>query len=373
METAVIRLTDVISDSPPGVTTAPLAASARSTTESAPVDSATNAKEEILPSAWRPSSALSAVVAAVLSVRVKRSFTGFGEAKPIRLWVFSGGSNTVSLSVSRSQLVCASLFVFLLFFGFGFGAARYAGSFIDARDRMAAQLTANADAVEQVALTLNANTESEAEPLSLTSSEPIAEDGTAEAPPAASAVLLDQLQRVKRYEAALKKRAAFIDALLDDVEKLDFDFSEPSAQPERASRSSRRSRWGIGGGEESRAPVIRAPREAARSPKNEGEKGSTTLQSSEGEVAVAPSGAADSAAHEAGVKKISLLLSDLDLQLSRLASVPRQCAIRAPLEIGMVTTVSRPRKKEVSIMSKGSPSSPHSASTCGTSGSSLKP
>ncbi len=334
METAVIRLTDIISESAT-VAVAPIEPESielQSASNPLPEQTQLNQRppaSQSLPTAWRPSSALAAVVAAALSVRVNRPFRELEAAKPIRLWVFSGGSNTISLSISRSQLVSASLFIFLLFFGVGFGTARYAGVYLDSRDFAAATLTANAQAVEQVALTLNANSETEAEPASLSSSEAAPETVTPpDSAPAASAVLVDQLQRIKRYEAALKKRAAFIDALLDDVEKLDFDFSEPSAQAEHASRS-RHSRWGIGGGEVSRAPVIRAPREAVNPAASQKSEGSTsaTLESS-----AAPTG--EDAKQEEGVKKISLLLSDLDLQLSRLASVPLGAPVQGRLSSG---------------------------------------
>lgn len=114
----------------------------------------------------------------------------------------------------------------------------------------------------------------------------------------------NEYARLKQYEEEIKRRVTSIDTLLGEIDRLEHGGSTSwSDSPSPTTRGGRRRREGLGGGDGPRAPIVHL-----------GSEKPSTPQRSDSSARVSPS--------EDGGEKVSLLLNELDRQISRLSSVP---------------------------------------------------
>lgn len=114
-------------------------------------------------------------------------------------------------------------------------------------------------------------------------------------------IFSDEHNRLKAYEAQIRRRVDSIDTLLSEIDRLEHGSAEGwSESPSRSLSRRGRARLGVGGGDGPRSPVIHFE---GKSEKN----------------ALPPN---PSAAKTGSGERVSLLLNELDKQITRLASVP---------------------------------------------------
>lgn len=122
-----------------------------------------------------------------------------------------------------------------------------------------------------------------------------------------------ELLRLKKYQAQLEKQSASLDALVNDLALMEFDFASDGFDAdqalEKAGKSSgdKKSNLAIGGGDSPRAPVI------SRRPKNDDNK------------KIAPVDSED---------QTSQLLNRLNQQLEKLSTLPMGAPIQGKLSSG---------------------------------------
>lgn len=144
------------------------------------------------------------------------------------------------------------------------------------------------------------------------------------AAPAGSELLQRELRRLQRYESQLRKRASFLDAILEDLERMDFDFNEVSDSAAEIRRRPSR-RLAVGGVDKRRrVPFYRSvPEETA--PRTADSEDGAPDKRPPAPTTQSPVG------KNTGTKKVSLLLRDLDVKLARLATVPLGAPVQGEL------------------------------------------
>lgn len=150
----------------------------------------------------------------------------------------------------------------------------------------------------------------------------------------ASPSLQNELKRIQQYENQLRKRATFLEAILDDLERMDYDFNEITSSSDAPRARTGRRRLGLGGADRSRAPIIHGPRSSALS--GDQDNGATiepeqTNAGPEKNPVGRPHLAPSAAKSETAGRKIPLLLQDLDAKLARIASVPLGAPVQGDL------------------------------------------